>query len=105
MKSLIYPSILLLACCCLGLPDSAAAQASPDRGGALPYNSVYSSEVRDRTVARVQAALTRRGYYVGLTTGEFPSETRITIRRYQREHGLRESGKIDAALLRSLGVQ
>jgi peptidoglycan hydrolase-like protein with peptidoglycan-binding domain len=88
--------------------SSEAAEAQTrgaQRGGALPGGSAYASEVRHPTVARVQRALARHGYYVGLTSGEFAAETRAAIRRYQRDRGLRMSGKIDGALLRSLGLR
>ena len=101
MKALT--SLTLISLGLLAFSPSADAQAR--RGRAIPSDGTYDSITRDKLVAEVQRALTRRGYYVALDTGEYVSETRIAVRRYQRDHGLRMSGKIDAALLRSLGIR
>ncbi|MEO5722657.1 MAG: peptidoglycan-binding domain-containing protein [Chthoniobacterales bacterium] len=71
----------------------------------IPLGSAYNSNGRDATVRQVQLALQRRGYYVGLTTGEFVFETRQSIRRFRAKHGLRVNGKIDRELLRSLALR
>ncbi len=52
----------------------------------------------------VQRALKRRGYYSGGIDGDIGPASRAGIRAYQNEHGLDPSGRIDSALLRSLGL-
>lgn len=74
----------------------------------------YSRPVYEgRTVARsysddlaedVQSALRRRGYYRGPIDGDIGPGTRSAIRAYQSDRGLVVTGRIDSALLRSLGI-
>jgi His-Xaa-Ser repeat protein HxsA len=52
----------------------------------------------------VQRALKRRGYYRGGLDGDIGPASRAAIRAYQSEHGLAINGRIDSALLRSLGI-
>ena len=52
----------------------------------------------------VQRALARRGYYRGAIDGDIGTGTRAAIRRYQYEHRLEVTGRIDRSLLRSLGL-
>lgn len=54
--------------------------------------------------ADVQAALAREGYYHGFVDGIIGSQSRHAICRYQADSGLRVTGSIDSALLRSLGL-
>lgn len=75
------------------------------RGGAARDGIVYDSNRPKRTVQLVQIALRRRGYNPAIVTGEFVAETRTAIQRYQRDHGLRQTGQIDRVLLRSLGIR
>lgn len=51
----------------------------------------------------VQRALKRQGYYYGAVDGDIGPGSRSAIRSYQSEHGLAVTGRIDSALIRSLG--
>ncbi len=62
--------------------------------------STYSGD----TVANVQAALNREGYDAGPVDGVIGGQTRDAIEDYQEDHGLDETGRIDSALLSSLGL-
>lgn len=57
-----------------------------------------------RTVAEVQRALARRGYYRGPIDGDIGPGSRAAIARYQADRGMRPTGQIDSRLLRSLGL-
>ncbi|CAN5668717.1 hypothetical protein BH20VER1_BH20VER1_01220 [soil metagenome] len=104
MKTLICVTLMALGF--VGFQQSADAQVRrTGRPAPAGTGIVYESNRPDRTVQQVQLALRRRGYNPGLITGEFASETRVAIRRYQRDRGLRQSGKIDRALLRSLRIR
>ena len=84
---------------------SYSAQGGPsDRGESSPFppDSVYDSLGRVPTVRQVQRALAEDGYYVGLNTGGYCYETRVAVRRYQRDKGLAITGKVDATLLKAL---
>ena len=64
-------------------------------------NDGYRSNSED---AAVQRALARRGYYHGSIDGQLGPQSRRAIARYQRDHGLRETGTITSGLLQSLGL-
>jgi His-Xaa-Ser repeat protein HxsA len=74
------------------------------------YESTYyrsvprSNDTDDELAVDVQRALARRGYYRGGIDGDVGPGTRAAIRRYQYEHRLEVTGRIDRSLLRSLGI-
>ena len=55
--------------------------------------------------SQVQRALARRGYYHGSIDGAIGPQSSRAIARYQRDHGLRQTGTINTSLLRSLDLQ
>jgi hypothetical protein len=59
----------------------------------------------DDLAVDVQRALRRDGYYHGGIDGDIGSGTRGAIREYQYDHHLEVTGRIDRALLRSLGIE
>jgi peptidoglycan hydrolase-like protein with peptidoglycan-binding domain len=104
MKILVYLSLAVVGF--TGFNQSAMANSRPlDPVFYLPGESAYASNNRNQLVSRVQVALEARGYDVGLNTGEFVFETKRAIRRYQRNHGMAELGKVDEQLLHSLGLR
>ena len=69
------------------------------------YSRTYrSSSYNDDLAVDVQRALARRGYYRGGIDGDIGPGTRAAIRSYQYNRGLEVTGRIDGALLRSLGI-
>ena len=102
MKLSIYLTLVVVGLVCFS--ESAQAADRRHARGSIP-RTAFNSDRPDRTVQMVQLALQRRGYYPGVTSGEFVWETRQAIRRYRRDHGLRIVGKIDNQLLRSLGLR
>lgn len=65
------------------------------------YETVYTD---DATVAAVQRRLARGGYYRGAIDGVIGNGTRMAIRAYERNNGLRVDGRIDRRLLATLGL-
>jgi peptidoglycan hydrolase-like protein with peptidoglycan-binding domain len=65
------------------------------------WSSGYDS---DSTVAAVQRALKRRGYYAGPVDGDAGRETRVAILAFREDHGLASTTRIDRSLLRALGL-
>jgi His-Xaa-Ser repeat protein HxsA len=55
-------------------------------------------------VVRVQAALMRLGYHTGDIDGRLGPETREALKRYQRDHKLKETGRMDLETLTNLGI-
>ncbi len=80
----------------LPTPDPARAP----NGGAV-RNPVRAG---DTTVTQVQRALKQRGYYSGPVDGEAGGGTRGAIRDFRRDKGLGSSTRIDAGLVRALGL-
>ena len=56
------------------------------------------------TVAGAQEQLARQGYYRGELDGVFGPETRRAIIRYQSDHGLSVTGRLNVDTLRALGL-
>src|SRR5437762_1118032 len=77
-------------------------------GGAADYYDQgadgSSEQYADTTVVSVQEQLAQHGYYRGEIDGIFGAETRRAIVRYQSDHGLRETGNLNADTLRALGL-
>ncbi|HEV2842941.1 MAG TPA: peptidoglycan-binding domain-containing protein [Chthoniobacterales bacterium] len=104
MKTLGLFSFAIIAVFGLSQPVQADA-ADRSEGYYFPNESTYDSCGRKLTVRHVQLALEEDGYYVGDNRGNFGFETRAAVRRYQRDNGLRISGKIDDSLLRTLRLR
>ena len=66
--------------------------------------SEYDNGNPDSSVSQVQAALAREGYYRGAIDGSFGPATRNALRRYQQNHGLDVTGRIDRPVLEALGL-
>lgn len=65
---------------------------------------VYAERAYHYSVVEdVQRALRNRGYWVSVD-GDFGPQTSRAIASYQNDHGLRVTGSINDALLRSLGI-
>jgi peptidoglycan hydrolase-like protein with peptidoglycan-binding domain len=55
-------------------------------------------------ISEIQSALSRGGYYHGDTNGKWDSGTVDAMRKFQEDHGLDGTGKIDALSLQKLGL-
>ena len=69
-----------------------------------PVPVVQSIQVTPDLVAGIQDALNQQGYNAGPVDGVIGPRTQNAIASYQADRGLRPTGLIDAALLRSLGM-
>jgi hypothetical protein len=63
-----------------------------------------SNQNADSTVAAVQEQLARQGYYRGEIDGVSGPETRRAIIRYQSDHGLRVTGRLNLDTLHALAL-
>jgi Putative peptidoglycan binding domain len=78
-----------------------------------PYNynyGYYSStpgygSYNGSIVIEVQRRLARAGYYRGPIDGAMGPRTRVAIRAYERDHGLRMDGAISGPLMRNMGLR
>lgn len=55
-------------------------------------------------ISEIQSALARGGYYKGDPNGKWDSSTADAMRKFQEDHGLDGTGKIDALSLQKLGL-
>jgi len=68
------------------------------------YRGARVSDAGDSLAMDVQHALQEQGYYHGEIDGDIGAGTRGAIRQYQYDQHLEVTGRIDKALLRSLGM-
>jgi Putative peptidoglycan binding domain len=89
--------------------------ADPNGYDSTNDSSIYQGEENDETgsagqvtdstiVADAQEQLTRRGYYRGAIDGILGQETRRAIIRYQSDHGLTVTGRLNTDMLHALGL-
>jgi len=64
---------------------------------------IQKAPTTDR-IQEIQSALAREGYYKGDPSGKWDDETQDAMRRFQEEHDLTGTGKIDATSLQKLGL-
>jgi len=68
------------------------------------YRGARVEDHGDNLAVDVQRALRHDGYYHGGIDGDIGAGTRAAIRQYQYDHSLEVTGRIDKALLRSMGL-
>jgi len=81
----------------------AAARRRPARRGrraATPRGQAAPSPQRLR---EIQQALARSGHYDRQPSGQFDAATVAALQRFQRDHGLEPTGKLNALTLKKLG--
>jgi putative peptidoglycan binding protein len=76
-----------------------------DDGYAPNEYSEYGSGYGDTSVSQVQAALARKGYYRGAIDGSFGPATRNALKKYQLNHGLEVTGRIDRSVIEALRLR
>ena len=64
----------------------------------------YSQPVVSSTLVRAQSQLSNLGYYAGAVDGAFGPLTSRAISQYQADYGLRVTGRLDRATVKSLGI-
>lgn len=64
---------------------------------------IQKAPTTDR-IEEIQNALAREGYYHGDPSKKWDSNTQDALRRFQEEHGMTGSGKLDATTLQKLGL-
>jgi len=55
-------------------------------------------------ISEIQSALARNGYYQGNANGKWDSSTVAAMQKFQSDHGLDATGKLDALSLQKLGL-
>ena len=78
-------------------PDESTASVDTPRVEPLPLGSPEMTK-------RAQAALKLEGYYEGEVTDQWSPRAKTSLKAYQKEHKLAESGELDAQTAKSLGL-
>jgi peptidoglycan hydrolase-like protein with peptidoglycan-binding domain len=55
-------------------------------------------------IEEIQSALARNGYYQGTPNGKWDANTVAAMQKFQGDHGLDATGKLDALSLQKLGL-
>jgi len=76
----------------------------PDYDDSSADSSQYGADYWNKLAISVQTKLANQGYYHGQVDGIVGSGSIDAIRRFQADHGLKATGKIDPKLLKALGV-
>jgi peptidoglycan hydrolase-like protein with peptidoglycan-binding domain len=119
--SRVWPSCLRFAAVAIAVAISWATAAASVRS-APPQSSHTSTQTAKKKVKHrprrvpgqkapsadriqeIQSALSREGYYKGDPSGKWDSDTQEAMRRFQEEHDLTGTGKLDAQSLQKLGL-
>ena len=86
----------------IALAAGGAAQAAPKQSPDL--SDQFASALVTNATVQVQQALKRRGFDVGPVDGIWGPTTAEAIRMFQKENGLRVSGRLDPETVAELGL-
>ncbi len=82
----------------------ASAQSAKKKVKRKPHHDPGQKAPSADRIQEIQTALGREGYYKGDPSGKWDSDTQEAMRRFQEEHDLTGSGKLDAQSLQKLGL-
>jgi len=88
------------------VPPQTSHSATPTKKKAKrrPHHDIGQKVPSTDRIQEIQSALSREGYYKGDPSGKWDSDTQDAMRRFQEEHNLTGSGKLDAQSLQKLGL-
>jgi peptidoglycan hydrolase-like protein with peptidoglycan-binding domain len=112
--SVAFAASLLLAApawAASGSPQSSSKSSSKKSSSASKKNKkgrhhwepIQKAPTTDR-IEEIQTALAREGYYHGDPTKKWDSNTQDAMRKFQEDHGMTGTGKLDATTLQKLGL-
>jgi len=100
----MYTSLRILKhfACALSLAGGLILPAAwADHSGQAPEESAVSRPI----IRQVQRQLKNRGFYSGAIDGMYGNQTRMAVQKFQRSENLVETGTLNDATLKSLGVE
>ena len=105
MRKVFFVAFLTALCALAGLAQAPAAvsgptsetSAAPKRG---PIFRATKAQIKD-----VQTMLKDKKLYTGESTGKLDPDTRASIKSYQKDHGLKETGTLNRATLEKMGIE
>lgn len=87
------------------VPAAFADHDKDDSHARVRENRNTSPDVSRSMVRQVQQQLKNRGFYTGPIDGSNGSQTRMAIQKFQRSENIVETGELNDATLKSLGVE
>jgi peptidoglycan hydrolase-like protein with peptidoglycan-binding domain len=82
---------------------SSASSKKGKKGGKRHWEPIQKAPTTDR-IEEIQTALSREGYYHGDPSKKWDANTQDAMRKFQEDHGMTGSGKLDATTLQKLGL-
>lgn len=77
---------------------------TPAKPPARAYTPVAPMQPAPERVSEIQQALAAKGYYAGSTNGVWGPDSIDALKRFQKDHNLRNDGKLSSLSLISLGL-
>lgn len=80
-----------------------SSASKKNKKGRHHWEPIQKAPTTDR-IEEIQTALTREGYYHGDPSKKWDSNTQDALRKFQEDHGMTGTGKLDATTLQKLGL-
>jgi peptidoglycan hydrolase-like protein with peptidoglycan-binding domain len=80
-----------------------SSASKKNKKGRRHWEPIQKAPTTDR-IEEIQTALAREGYYHGDPTKKWDSNTQDAMRKFQEDHGMTGTGKLDATTLQKLGL-
>ena len=88
-----------------GSGNAPAAHQEQGQGNAATDSRALTGPFKPAVVRRVKWDLNKAGYYAGPMDSSWGPHARDALSKWQRAHGLKATGEIDAATLKALDVR
>ncbi|HTK38876.1 MAG TPA: peptidoglycan-binding domain-containing protein [Pyrinomonadaceae bacterium] len=101
--------LLLLSCLvlCVGINGQTATDtqtaATQTKTEAKPKRQIFRANKNQ--ITEVQKMLKTKGIYTGEATGKLDDPTRASIKSYQKDNGLKQTGTLNRATLEKMGIE
>ena len=80
-----------------------STSSKKSKKGRRHWEPIQKAPTTDR-IEEIQTALAREGYYHGDPSKKWDSNTQDAMRKFQEDHGMTGTGKLDATTLQKLGL-
>lgn len=80
-----------------------SSASKKNKKGRHHWEPIQKAPTTDR-IEEIQTALAREGYYHGDPSKKWDSTTQDAMRKFQEDHGMTGTGKLDATTLQKLGL-
>lgn len=94
--------LVLINLCIIGFAAHSSHTLSSSSEFPVPVVSQYGSKSEE--VTKIQTRLKSWGYFSGDVTGYYGTETTKAVKKFQKKHGLKETGVADSKTLELIGI-